>query len=117
MLRKLAFIVCLVTFLPIAAGAQDLVALSSVTPAPVQTEERLLPKEDPAQSVKDSRIILAARDASDTAGARDLSERPKKTHSGLSFRDFVDVHFGDYRWVWWALAAGVLVGIHVAAAD
>jgi hypothetical protein len=31
--------------------------------------------------------------------------------------NFWDIHFGGYRWLWWAGAAAVLIAIHVAATD
>ena len=39
-----------------------------------------------------------------------------KTQKSHSWDTFWDVHFGGYRWVWWALAGGALVAIHAAAA-
>ena len=39
-----------------------------------------------------------------------------KTQKGHSWDNFWEVHFGGYRWVWWALAGGALIAIHAAAA-
>ncbi len=34
---------------------------------------------------------------------------------GHTWDNFWYVHFGDYRWAWWALAGGVLIAIHAGA--
>lgn len=113
MLKKLIMLVCLVSFWPAAVGAQDLAVLQQAQVVADSGSTREVDLSLPAVSQKAT--ILAAND---TQGRQMTeSERPKKTHYGLTFGEFVDVHFGDYRWVWWAAAAAALVAIHVAAAD
>lgn len=107
MLKKLAILVCLVSMLPAAAGAQDVALLAQTQPAqeaPVKVN--LMPREN------STGVILAANDAQGTR-----EERPKKTHTGLTFKEFCDVHFGEYRWVYWVGAVAAIVAIHVVAAD
>jgi hypothetical protein len=41
----------------------------------------------------------------------------EKTQKGHSWDNFWEVHFGGYRWMWWVLAGGILIGIHAAAAN
>lgn len=107
MLKKLAILVCLVSMLPAAAGAQDVALLAQTQPAqeaPVKVN--LMPREN------STGVILAANDVQGTR-----EERPKKTHTGLTFKEFCDVHFGEYRWVYWVGAVAAIVAIHVVAAD
>lgn len=112
MLRKLTVLVCLVSLCPAAAGAQDLALLANSQPAlerPAEqaqlSELKLMPSVD-----RNATIVVAANDVQSNPITE--AERPRKTHDGLSFREFVDVHFGGYRWIWWAGAAVALVAIH-----
>lgn len=105
MFKKLAILACLISMAPVAAGAQDVALLAQVQPAqeaPVTVN--LMPKE-----VRETTTLAA----NDVQGTRE--ERPKKTHSGLTFKEFCEVHFGEYRWVYWVGAVAAIVAIHVAA--
>ncbi|MCM0081429.1 hypothetical protein L4X63_07490 [Geomonas sp. Red32] len=115
MFRKLMVVICLVTFIPAAAGAQELGRLASQQPVeqtaavtPVKASTVPSPQMAAAQ-------VMAANDCTDPAtGATEVKE-PRRSHSGMTFRDFVDIHFGEYRWIYWVGAAGALVALHAFA--
>ncbi|MBU5613973.1 hypothetical protein [Geomonas azotofigens] len=112
MLKKIAILACLVSFAPAAAGAQDVALMVNQQPAPQTEAQRslnLMPREER------SATLVAANDVQGTAPAQE--ERPKKSHTGLTFKEFCDVHFGEYRWVYWVGAVAAIVAIHVVAAD
>ncbi|MBU5637518.1 hypothetical protein KOM00_12345 [Geomonas sp. Red69] len=113
MLKKLAILVCLASFAPAAAGAQEVAPLlnqPAQQAAPMQKSVNLMPREEREATV------VAVNDAQGTTqGATE--ERPRKSHSGLTFKEFCDVHFGEYRWVYWVGAVAAIVAIHVVAAD
>ncbi|GFO69891.1 hypothetical protein GMLC_34700 [Geomonas limicola] len=118
MFKRLIVLLCLVSFCPAAVGAQDLAPLKESLPAAVAQTSTDQPAREVDLSIPvalQKATVLAANEARGSQLAE--PERPRKTHTGLTFQEFVDVHFGDYRWVWWAGAAAVLVAIHVAAAD
>ncbi|QXE91992.1 hypothetical protein [Geomonas subterranea] len=112
MLKKIAILACLLSFAPAAAGAQDVALMVNQQPAQ-QSEAlknvNLMPREER------STTVVAANDVQGTVAAAE--ERPKKSHSGLTFKEFCDVHFGEYRWVYWVGAVAAIVAIHVVAAD
>ena len=110
MFFKLTILACIVSLLPSLAGAQEVGVLlnappaqerSVATPSPVN----LMPTED-----KQARIVVAANDLKGDPAAE--QQRARKTHSGLTFGEFVEVHFGEYRWIYWAVAGAILVAIH-----
>lgn len=114
MIKKFAILACLVSFAPAAAGAQDVALLANSQPveqqaAEVQKSLNLMPREER------SATLVAANDVQGTRTAAE--ERPRKTHTGLTFKEFCDVHFGEYRWVYWVGAVAAIVAIHVVAAD
>jgi hypothetical protein len=117
MFKKLTILMCLISFCPAAVGAQELTALQATPPAVERTVDQ--------QNIREIDLsIPAARQAATVMAANDqqnsqmsASERPRKTHTGLTFQEFVDVHFGEYRWIYWAGAAVALVAIHVLAGD
>lgn len=114
MIKKLAILVCLVSFAPAAVGAQDVALLVNSQPVQQQATEvqkslNLMPREEL------SATRVAANDVQGTQAASE--ERPRKTHTGLTFKEFCDVHFGEYRWVYWVGAVAAIVAIHVVAAD
>ncbi|QWV95414.1 hypothetical protein KP004_09665 [Geomonas oryzisoli] len=112
MLKKIAILACLVSFAPAAAGAQDVALLVNQQPAAQSETQKgvnLMPREERATT------LVAVNDVQGTAAAAE--ERPKKSHSGLTFKEFCDVHFGEYRWVYWVGAVAAIVAIHVVAAD
>lgn len=108
MFIKVIVVACLISMLPSLAAAGELGALTAAQPAPQSAvasplEVNLMPSQ-----ATESRMLVAANDLQ----APPAEERPRKTHSGLTFSEFVDVHFGDYRWVYWAIAGGILIAIH-----
>jgi hypothetical protein len=117
MFRKLVILICLVSLCPAAAGAQDLAAIASQQPSSERAADREPAKEiNLSPSVeKMTATILAANDMQGVQATEE--QRPKKTHSGLTFKEFCEIHFGEYRWVYWVGAAAVLVAIHVVATD
>jgi hypothetical protein len=116
MFKKLTIIMCLLSFCPAAVGAQELAALQQSAPVAEQSGVVQVAKEVDLSlpAARQAATIMAANDVQGTGVA---SERPRKTHTGLTFQEFCEVHFGEYRWIYWVGAAAVLVAIHVAAAD
>lgn len=121
MFRKLTIVICLISFAPAAVNAQALAALAASpstagitaenTSASVPETNLSLPAE------RSTAVLLAAAESSQRAAMVSAPEQKKESRSAHSWDNFVDVHFGDYRWVWWVGAAAILVGIHVVAAD
>lgn len=122
MFRKLIVLVCLLSFSPVAAGAQELVQLANAQPVNAQLavepsaeaapprELNLMPTQD-----RSEKIMVASNHLSGEKAAE--AESPRRSHDGMTFKDFVDVHFGGYRWIYWAVAVAGIVAIHVVAAD
>jgi hypothetical protein len=48
------------------------------------------------------------------AGERQAVKEEQQTRKH-SWDNFLEVHFGGYRWLWWAGAGAALIAIHVAA--
>jgi hypothetical protein len=117
MFRKLTILVCLISFCPAAVGAQDLTTLSQ---SPVVIERTADPQaaREVDLSLPAARLqaatVLAQNDPQGAQGA--ATERPRKSHTGLTLEEFCEVHFGEYRWIYWVGAAAILVAIHVVAA-
>jgi len=111
MFKKLAILACLVSFAPAAAGAQDVALLANAQPAQ-QTEAprtlNLMPTQERA-------VTLVA--ANDIQGQPAQEQHARKTHTGLTWKEFCDVHFGEGRWIYWAGAVAAIVALHVVAAD
>ncbi len=111
MFKKLAILVCLVSFAPAAAGAQDVALLANAQPAQQSEAPRalnLMPSQEPA-------VTLVA--ANDIQGQPAQEQGARKTHAGLTWKEFCEVHFGEGRWIYWAGAVAAIVAIHVVAAD
>ena len=115
MFRKLTILACLMSFSPAAAGAQDVALLLNSQPVRERASEptpavNLMPTED-----RQARTLVAANDMQGTQSAQE--QRPRKTHHGLTFSEFADVHFGEYRWIYWVGAVAAIVVLHVAVVD
>ncbi|MBJ6723903.1 hypothetical protein [Geomesophilobacter sediminis] len=112
MIRKtIALILCLTTLAPAAAGAQEASGALN-PPAPVErrvTERPSVPPELNLPRATEEKIQLAQNDT--TAPAREQETRDR---SCGGFRNWVDIHLGGYRWIYWAVAAGALIAIHAA---
>jgi hypothetical protein len=120
MFRRLVILVCLISFIPAAAGAQEAAVLLNSQAAVQRAAEREPSAEVTLQASAaeaQGATVLAANDAQPCPPCSQASERSKKTHSGLTWDEFVDVHFGGYRWVYWAGAVGAIVLLHVLVAD
>ena len=121
MFRKLIIILCLVSFAPAAVTAQGLTAVAtppvSAGPAAERTAQppRELNLSLPAET--SSAMLLAAAETSQRAANCASAEQKCESRSSHNWDNFVDVHFGGYRWVWWVGAAAILAAIHIAAAD
>lgn len=107
MFRTLMIFVCLISFSPAALGAQGLPALADQSGPPALSLSLSAP------AAKDSDMVQLA--ANDRTG--DCAEAPRqhKTHSGMTFKDFAEVHFGEYRWIYWVGAVTGIVLLHVLA--
>ena len=117
MFRKLTVIMCLISFIPAAVSAQGLTTAAPQLSA-VGSEKSTLPVQDVNLSLPAERsesVLMAAAETSQGTAMGSAPARKSESRSSHSWDNFVDVHFGDYRWVWWAAAAAILVGIHVAA--
>ena len=110
MFFRLIILACIVSLFPSMVGAQEVGVLLNSQPAERRavgppSPVNLMPTEE-AQT----RVLLAANDLQGNPAAEE--QRARKTHSGLTFSEFVDVHFGEYRWIYWAVAGAILVAIH-----
>jgi hypothetical protein len=115
MFRKLMIFVCLISFSPAALGAQGLPALADQSGASASEERAGGPANlnlSPPPARDSGMVQLAANDR--TADCAE-SPRPHKTHSGMTFKDFAEVHFGEYRWIYWVGAVTGIVLLHVLA--
>ena len=116
MFRKLTILVCLVSFCPAAAGAQDLALIVNSQPAVEGAAGREEAREVNLTPSMDRLSAVVA--ANDQQGNQMVEvQRPKRTHTGLTMREFCEVHFGEYRWVYWVGAVAAIVALHVVVAD
>ncbi|PKN13777.1 MAG: hypothetical protein CVU69_00985 [Deltaproteobacteria bacterium HGW-Deltaproteobacteria-4] len=59
-------------------------------------------------SEKQEVIVIAALDATDRQAVGSVQQRENSDCCG----GFWEIHFGGYRWAWWALAGAGLIAIH-----
>ncbi len=59
-------------------------------------------------SGKQEVIVIAALDRTDRQAAGSVQQRENSDCCG----GFWEIHFGGYRWAWWALAGAGLIAIH-----
>lgn len=114
MLRHLALLVFFIAILPSAVGAEAIAPLvqaaATTGPAPQQpaAEPRLV------ASIASQAAQMAVNAPQDTS----LTEAaPKEPGSCGGLKNWIDIHWGGYRWIYWAGAALALVALHVAVAD
>ena len=119
MFRKLIVVFCLISFAPAAVSAQGLVQVAApvadVAPA---AEKAPLPGGELNLSLPAERsaaLLMAAAETSQAVAMENAPEQKRESRSSHTWDNFVDVHFGGYRWVWWAGAAAVLIAIHAGA--
>ena len=120
MLRKLLVVICLITFAPAAVGAQGMADAAVPQPSAVRVaaDAPLAGDIDLSLPAASSRaVLLAAADSPQAMASDNAPEHRSESRSNHSWDNFVDVHFGGYRWVWWAGAAAILVAIHVSVVD
>jgi hypothetical protein len=112
MLRKLIIVICLLSFLPAAVGAQGLASapVAANNAAASSQEVNLLMAAE-----KSATTLVAAADTSQGAATQVAPEQKKQSQSSFDIRNFADVHLAEGRWVWWAGAIVVLAAIHIAA--
>jgi len=120
MLRKLMVLVCLVSFVPAAASAQVITAVTAPSATP---ESAIAAPTTPAAGVnlslpaeRSTAVLMAAAETSKDAAVTSAPEQKTEARrSSFNWGNFAEVHLGDYRWVWWAGAAVALVAIHAGA--
>ena len=121
MFRKLIVVFCLISFAPAAVSAQGLVSVAAPPAAVAPAAEKAPPSGGelnlslPAE--RSAAVLMAASETSQVVAMENAPEQKRESRRSHSWDNFVDVHFGGYRWLWWAGAAAILVAIHVSAAD
>jgi hypothetical protein len=121
MFRKLIVVFCLISFAPAAVSAQGLVSVAAPPAGVVSAAEKASPPGGelnlslPAE--RSAAVLMAAAETSQAVAMENAPGQKREARSSHSWDNFLDVHFGGYRWLWWAGAAAVLVAIHVSAAD
>lgn len=119
MFRKLIVVLCLISFAPAAVSAQGLVSVAAPPAAVVPVTEKApqpggeLNLSLPAE--RSAAVLLAAAETSPAVAMENAPEQKRESRRAHSWDNFLDVHFGGYRWIWWAGAAAILVAIHVGA--
>jgi hypothetical protein len=116
MFRKLTVIICLLTFCPMAVGAQELITIANsqiATDLPVadnNPQNKDLKSSSPI-SMYPANIVIVA-ESQNGFDVEKVTEKNKEKKSGITFNEWAEIHWGDYRWVWWAGAAGALIALH-----
>lgn len=119
MFRKLMVVFCLISFAPAAVSAQGVVSAAAPAAVAAPASEKAPPPGGglnlslPAET--SAAVLMAAAEASQAVALENAPEQKRESRSSHSWDNFVDVHFGGYRWVWWAGAAGILIAIHAGA--
>ncbi|MFZ2951105.1 MAG: hypothetical protein WA003_16640 [Desulfuromonadaceae bacterium] len=119
MFRKLIVVFCLISFAPAAVSAQGLVPVAAPQAAVVPATEKAPPPGGelnlslPAE--RSAAVLLAAAETSQAVAMENAPEQKRESRRSHSWDNFLDVHFGGYRWIWWAGAAAILVAIHAGA--
>lgn len=65
----------------------------------------------PNAGAQPEKILLASQDKTDPPAAGSA----QKSSSHDCCGGFWEIHFGGYRWAWWALAGTALIAIHAGA--
>jgi hypothetical protein len=122
MLRKLTVFICLLSFAPAAVNAQGIAAIAAT---PVAVESAAVPASLPERTMdlslptaRSTAVLMAAADTSQGIASAPAPEQKKaEKDSSFHWENFAEVHLGDYRWVWWVVAAAALIAIHASAGD
>jgi hypothetical protein len=100
------------TLLPVAALAETSpLSAQIITSSAVEVKADLSYLSAPAArnvSEKQEAIVIAALDSTDRQSAGSVQQRANSDCCG----GFWEIHFGGYRWAWWALAGAGLIAIH-----
>jgi len=123
MFRKLTVLLCLLTFCPVAVNAQELTKLanspnspnSANAPSAQNSQESDVKLPPPGNQLSENKFLVAENQNGSATQNTEAAKNTKK--SGLTFGEWSEIHFGDYRWVWWAGAAGALIAFHAVAID
>lgn len=117
MFRTVTVIFCLISFCPAAVNAQELAAISQSIAA---TDQSMLQSQlntglklTLAASSYPADKVLVSENRTDPDASRTVEKNKQK--QGIGFKEWAEIHWGDYRWVWWAGAAGALVALHAFA--
>jgi hypothetical protein len=107
-MKRLVALLLMVS-LPVGALSAELPPVVPDTAVPL-----LSPAAQPNAPLSAKVLVAAAEQKNDGVSQAPVQIERQRKHS---WDNFWEVHFGGYRWLWWAGAAAVLVGIHVAAGD
>jgi hypothetical protein len=104
------------TLIPVAVLAETAPASAPAVNTSVATADKvdLSYLSEPAPNhagEKQERILLASQDKTDMQAAG--SAQKSSCHD--CYGGFWEIHFGGYRWAWWALAGTALIAIHAGA--
>ena len=111
MFRKLTVFIYLLSLSPAAAGAQDLALLVASQPAQRSADSAPARENNLSPPVDRGPVVLMA--ANDLQGSSAAEEqRPVRTHTGMTFKEFSEVHFGEYRWIYWVGAVAAIIASH-----
>ncbi|MDD2897197.1 MAG: hypothetical protein PHI31_00655 [Desulfuromonadaceae bacterium] len=116
MLRTLTVVLCLLSFIPAAVGAQGLSTLA-VPPAIAEPASEKPTALAPSVnlSLPAATVQIAAAETTDGTATKSAPEQKQQSRSSFNWGNFAEVHLGDYRWIWWAGAAVALIAIHAGA--
>ena len=117
MLRKLTLLICLISFSPVAVGAQQLVAVAESQAAAGRATEQQLPARElnlspPVEKV--AAVFVSPGGNQNQSAPDQMSEPQKKERKGLTWSEWREIHWGGNRWLWWAGATVALIALHVA---
>jgi len=118
MFRKLTVIICRISFCPAAVGAQELAGLVGSQVADSQTTGQSQPNLSlPVTSYPSGKQVVAenplCKGDANCSEATKVEEPKKVASSGMTIKEWAEIHFGDNRWIYWAGAGAVLVALHV----
>lgn len=104
------------TLLPISALAETAPASTPAINASAATAGKVdlsYPSELAAQNAgtPSKRILLASQEKTETQ----IAGPTQKNSCHDCYGGFWEIHFGGYRWAWWALAGTALIAIHAGA--
>jgi hypothetical protein len=116
MFRKLTVVLCLISFCPAAVGAQELTGVAGAQMVADMTSGQNKPSKElnlslPVNKYPADKLASAENPISSDAVKVDAPKMQKS--SGVSLKEWAEIHWGNNRWVWWVGAAAALVALHV----